>query len=58
MWPGDDRKLRYGWLDLVILASLVALFGWLAWRANTALVYNWDWAIVPSLFFRTDPDTG
>jgi polar amino acid transport system permease protein len=58
MWPGDDKKLRFGWLDLFLLAGLVALFGWLAWRANTALVYNWNWAIVPGLFFRTDEETG
>jgi len=58
MWPGDDKKLRFGWLDLFLLAGLVALFGWLAWRANTALVYNWNWALVPSLFFRTDAETG
>ncbi len=58
MWPGDDRKLRFGWLDLLVLAGLLALFGWLAWRANTGLVYNWNWAIVPSLFFRTDAETG
>ena len=58
MWPGDDKKLRFGWLDLFLLAGLVVLFGWLAWRANTALVYNWNWAIVPSLFFRTDAETG
>jgi polar amino acid transport system permease protein len=58
MWPGDDKKLRFGWLDLLILAGLVLLFGWLAWRANTSLVYNWNWAIVPGLFFRTDAETG
>ena len=58
MWPGDDKKLRFGWLDLLILAGLVALFGWLAWRANTGLVYNWNWAIVPGLFFRVDDETG
>ncbi len=58
MWPGDDQKLRFGWLDLVVLAGLVMLFGWLAWRANATLVYNWNWAIVPSLFFRTDAETG
>jgi polar amino acid transport system permease protein len=58
MWPGDDKKLRFGWLDLFLLAGLVVLIGWLAWRANTALVYNWNWAIVPSLFFRTDAETG
>jgi polar amino acid transport system permease protein len=58
MWPGDERKLRFGWLDLLVLAGLLALFGWLAWRAHTGLVYNWNWAIVPSLFFRTDAETG
>jgi polar amino acid transport system permease protein len=58
MWPGDDKKLRFGWLDALALAALVLLFGWLAWRANTGLVYNWDWGIVPSLFFRTDAETG
>ena len=58
MWPGDDNKLRFGWLDVLLLAGLVALFGWLVWRANSALVYNWNWAIVPSLFFRTDAETG
>ena len=58
MWPGDDKKLRFGWLDLFLLAGLAALFGWLLWQANTALVYNWNWAIVPSLFFRTDAETG
>ncbi len=58
MWPGDDKKLRFGWLDLLVLAGLAALFGWLGWRATTGLVYNWNWAVVPSLFFRLDAETG
>lgn len=58
MWPGDDKKLRFGWLDLVVLAGLLLLFGWLGWRAQTQLVYNWDWSIIPGLFARTDPETG
>ncbi len=55
---GDEKEPRFGWLDLLVLVGLLALFGWLAWRANTFLVYNWNWAIVPSLFFRNDPETG
>jgi len=27
-------------------------------RPEISLVYNWNWAIVPSLFFRTDAETG
>ena len=58
MWPGDDRPLRFGWLDAAVLAAIALLVGWLAWRANTAFVYNWNWSVVPSLFFRTDAETG
>ncbi|MEZ5860962.1 MAG: amino acid ABC transporter permease [Geminicoccaceae bacterium] len=58
MWPGDERPLRFGLVDVVVLAVLAGLLGWIVWLANTTLVYNWNWGIVPSLFVRSDPETG
>ena len=32
MWPGDERPLRFGLVDVVVLAALAGLVGWIVWR--------------------------
>jgi polar amino acid transport system permease protein len=50
------RALRFGWLDLAILAVLGLVLGYLGYRVNTVLVYRWDWSIVPRFLYRFDDE--
>jgi polar amino acid transport system permease protein len=50
------RALRFGWLDLAILAVLGLALGYLGYRVNTVLVYRWDWSIVPRFLYRFDDE--
>lgn len=52
------RRRRLGVLDVVLLAALAGAFGWIAWRVDAVLVYDWHWAVVPQLLVRVEPATG
>lgn len=55
--PGSGR-VKVHWLDLVILAGIVALILFVGYRVQTVLVYHWDWSRLPQYFFRWDPQQG
>jgi len=45
-------------LDFVVLAAVLAAIGYVGYRVNSVLVYQWDWSAIPGYFFRRDPKTG
>lgn len=55
---GPERRGRFGWLDVVILAIVALAVAWLAWRVQVALRYRWDWSIIPNFILRWDRDRG
>ncbi|MCC6136181.1 MAG: amino acid ABC transporter permease [Candidatus Contendobacter sp.] len=52
------RKLRFGWLDVVILAVVFGLIGYVLHRAQSHFHYQWDWRLIPGYFIRYDDVQG
>lgn len=52
-----QKKYRLHALDVIVLASVVALLSYIAYRVDSVLVYNWDWSAIPSYLFRWDAET-
>lgn len=48
------HKLRFGWLDGVILAVVFGLIGYVLYRAQSHFHYQWDWRLIPGYFIRYD----
>ncbi|MFZ4791793.1 MAG: amino acid ABC transporter permease [Candidatus Competibacteraceae bacterium] len=55
---GTPRKLRFGWLDVVILAVGFGLIGYVLYRAQSHFYYQWDWRLIPCYFIRYDAAQG
>jgi polar amino acid transport system permease protein len=55
---GTPRKLRFGWLDVVILAVGFGLIGYVLYRAQSHFYYQWDWRLIPGYFIRYDAAQG
>ena len=53
-----SRKLRFGWLDALILAVAFGLLGYVLHRAQSHFHYNWDWRLIPGYFARYDAEQG
>lgn len=51
--PGKPRR-RFGALDIGILAVVAAALGFLVWRADSVLHYQWNWAPVWGFILRYD----
>jgi len=52
------RKLRFGWLDVLILALLVGLIGYIVYRVQHHFHYRWDWGPIPGYLIRHDTEQG
>ncbi len=53
---GKGRRIQP--LDIVVLAAVAALIGYIAYRVDSVLVYTWDWSSIPGYLFRWDQETG
>ena len=51
-------KLRFGWLDALVLAVVFGLIGYVVYRAQSHSHYNWDWRLIPGYFIRYDAEQG
>ena len=58
MYPDPKAKRRLSWLDIVIIASVLAMIGYVYVRVTDVLVYKWDWSFLPGFFVRFDDETG
>ena len=54
----STRKRRFKPLDAVILAVVVAVVAYFAWKVNAVLSYSWDWSVIPRYLLRRDEETG
>ena len=52
------QKLKWGPLDLLVIAAVGLLFFYVYYRIDTVLIYSWDWSVIPSYFFRWDDESG
>jgi polar amino acid transport system permease protein len=55
--PGA-RRLKIGWLDLVVLAVVAAFLIFAAYRIDNVLQYKWRWDRTLSFILRWDPKRG
>jgi polar amino acid transport system permease protein len=51
-------RLRFGWLDALILAVVFGLLGYVLHRAQSHFHYHWDWRLIPGYFARYDAEQG
>lgn len=58
MYPDPNVKRRLGWLDVVVIALLLALIFYVYGRVTDVLVYKWDWSFLPNFLIRIDDETG
>ncbi len=52
--PPAPRRRRLGPVDAVIVAVLLAAIGYVIWRAQTVLRYDWNWSPVWGFVIRYD----
>lgn len=58
MYPDPKAKRRLGWLDVVIIALVLALMIYVYGRVTDVLVYKWNWSFLPNFFVRFDEEAG
>ena len=51
-------KLRFGWLDALILAVGLGLISYIFYRAQFHFHYNWNWQLIPGYLIRQDAESG
>lgn len=51
-------KLRFGVLDVFILAAGLGLVGYIFYRSQFHFHYNWNWQLIPGYFIRQDAESG
>jgi polar amino acid transport system permease protein len=54
----SSPKLRFGWLDALVLAVVFGLIGYVVYRAQSHFHYDWDWRLIPGYFIRYDAEQG
>lgn len=54
--PHGYRRLRIGWLDLVIIAIAVAVVAYFVYRVDSVLHYRWNWPRVAQFLVRWDDE--
>ncbi|MFO7765350.1 MAG: amino acid ABC transporter permease [Pelovirga sp.] len=52
------RSLRWGWLDTLLLLTLIALVCYFTYRVSFELEYSWNWQVIPQYLLRRDSDGG
>ena len=50
-------RYRWSWVDSVVLLGIIGFFGFIGYRVDTVLVYQWDWGFLPGYLFRWDEET-
>lgn len=51
-------KLRFGWIDVAVLAGVAAAAVYVLYRVDTVLHYRWNWSQVWVYVLRIDPAAG
>ncbi|MEJ2470841.1 MAG: amino acid ABC transporter permease [Desulfuromonadales bacterium] len=56
MW--NVRRPHWSRLDTLLLFGLLGVIGFLAYRVEIGLEYQWNWAVIPQYLVRHDPVEG
>ena len=52
------QKVRFRWLDALIIALLAAFAVFIGYRLTVGLNYKWHWAAIPQYLLFRNPETG
>ncbi len=52
------QKVRFRWLDALLIALLAAFAVFIGYRIKVGLNYRWNWAAMPQYLVFRNPDTG
>jgi len=52
------RRLRFTWVDAVVLTAVAAALAFIGLRVDSVLEYRWDWSAIPQYLIRFDPEEG
>jgi len=58
MNPHRPNPRRLHWLDGVILLLVLAAIGYVYYRVDSVLNYDWDWSFLPGYLIRWDAERG
>jgi len=47
-----DKLKKLHWLDYLVLAVVVGFFGYIWWKIEGSLNYNWRWHLIPNYILR------
>ena len=50
------KRLRLGWVDVVVFAVLTAAIAYVGYRVESVLEYRWDWSAIPGYLYRWDEE--
>ena len=50
------KRLRLGWVDVVVFAALTAAIAYVGYRVDSVLEYRWDWSAIPGYLYRWDEE--
>ncbi len=53
-----NRKTRWSWIDLLVIATVIAFVVFVVVRVETVLRYTWNWGHVMPFLAYVDEDTG
>jgi len=53
-----QKRIHITLLDFVVIAFLVAITAYIAYRVTAVVHYRWNWSVIPQYFFRYDEDAG
>lgn len=53
----STSRYRWSWVDSIVLLGIIGFFGFVGYRVDTVLVYQWDWGFLPGYLFRWDEET-
>ena len=51
------RKTKFRFLDVIVIAAILALALYVGYRMKVRLQYHWNWQIIPRYLLRRDPET-
>lgn len=58
MYPDPERPRRFGLLDFIIVAVLLAMISYTWFNISEVLVYKWNWNFLPQVLFIQDEPGG
>lgn len=54
MFSSSNKGRRTGWLDILLILTVLVGFGWLLIKVKVNLQYSWNWGIIPQYLLLRD----